>query len=144
MVHLVIHLPYEVMFAGPVQSRWMYPFERALGMYKQYVHNKPHPESSIVEAYIVNESLTFYSIYLQGIETRFNHREQNYEWDSQLEKQLNIFAIGWRPLEKGRIIHLDDKTLKQAHWYLLNNNLEVQPYLKHVSNKLFFVIHLIA
>ena len=87
MVHLVIHLPYEAMLAGPVQSRWMYPFERALGTYKQYVHNKAHPEGSIVEAYILNESLTFCSMYLRGIETIFNHPERNDEWDSHLEKQ---------------------------------------------------------
>ena len=137
MVYLVIHLSYEAMLAGPVQSRWIYPFKRALGMYKQYVHNKARPEGSIVEAYIINESLTFCSMYLRGIETRFNRHEWNDEWNSHLEKQLNIFATGWRPLGKEKIIHLDDKSLKQAHWYLLNNYLKVQPYLKYVSNKLF-------
>ena len=34
MVHLAIPLPYEAMLAGLVQSRWMYPFKRALGIYK--------------------------------------------------------------------------------------------------------------
>ena len=94
MVHLVSHLPYEAMLAELVQSRWMYPFERALGMYKQYVRNKACPKGSIAEAYIVNESLTFCSMYLRDIETRFNHPERNDEWDSHLEKQLNIFATG--------------------------------------------------
>jgi hypothetical protein len=28
MEHLLIHLPYEVKVGGPVQYRWMYPFER--------------------------------------------------------------------------------------------------------------------
>lgn len=28
MEHLPVHLPYEAMMAGPVQYRWMYPFER--------------------------------------------------------------------------------------------------------------------
>lgn len=28
MEHLIIHLPYEVRIGGPVQYRWMYPFER--------------------------------------------------------------------------------------------------------------------
>ena len=28
MEHLPLHLPYEAMMAGPVQYRWMYPFER--------------------------------------------------------------------------------------------------------------------
>lgn len=137
MVHLAIHLPYEAMLAGPVQSRWMYPFERALGTYKQYVRNKARPEGSIAEAYIVNESLTFCSMYLRGMETRFNRPERNDELDSHLDKKLNIFATGWRPLGKARIIHLDDKTLKQAHWYLLNNCPEVQPFIKYVSRKLF-------
>ena len=47
MVYLVIHLQYEAMLAGPVQSRWMYPFEKALGMYKQYVHNKALQENTV-------------------------------------------------------------------------------------------------
>ncbi|KAL0310455.1 UNVERIFIED_CONTAM: hypothetical protein Scaly_2926700 [Sesamum calycinum] len=29
MVHLLVHLPYEARVGGPVQYRWMYPFERA-------------------------------------------------------------------------------------------------------------------
>ena len=28
MEHLAIHLPYEAQVGGPVQYRWMYPFER--------------------------------------------------------------------------------------------------------------------
>ena len=28
MVHLVVHLSYEAKMAGPVHTRWMYPFER--------------------------------------------------------------------------------------------------------------------
>jgi len=28
MKHLSVHLPYEVKAEGPVQYRWMYPFER--------------------------------------------------------------------------------------------------------------------
>ncbi|KAK7278025.1 hypothetical protein RJT34_23046 [Clitoria ternatea] len=30
MEHLPIHLPYEARIGGPVQYRWMYPFERFL------------------------------------------------------------------------------------------------------------------
>ena len=28
MIHLAVHLPYEAKLAGPVHTRWMYPFER--------------------------------------------------------------------------------------------------------------------
>ena len=86
MVYLAIHLPYKAMLVGLVQSRWMYPFERALRMYKQYVRNKAHPEGLIVEAYVINESLTFCSMYLRGIETRFNHVKQNFDMDSHVDK----------------------------------------------------------
>jgi hypothetical protein len=32
MEHLTIHLPYEAKVGGPVQYRWMYPFERYVFM----------------------------------------------------------------------------------------------------------------
>ncbi|KAF5472304.1 hypothetical protein F2P56_009033 [Juglans regia] len=72
MVHLAIHFPEEALLAGPVQYRWMYPFERYLGKFKRYVRNKARPEGSIAEAYIHLECLTFCSMYLHDIETRFN------------------------------------------------------------------------
>ena len=130
LVYLAIHLPYEAMLAGPVQSRWIYPFERALGTYKQYVRNKAHPEGTIIEVYIVNESLTFCSVYLRDIKTWFNRPEWNFDLDSHVDKQLNIFSTCWRPLGKGRMVQLDYKTVKQAHWYLINNCPEVQSFFK--------------
>ncbi|GFS37987.1 potassium transporter family protein [Actinidia rufa] len=56
MVHLAIHLPCEALLGGPVQYRWMYPFERFLGALKKFVSNRARPEGSIAEAYIVKES----------------------------------------------------------------------------------------
>ena len=44
---------------------------------KKYVRNKARPEGSIAEAYTVNEVLSFCSMYLSGIETRFNRGEKN-------------------------------------------------------------------
>ncbi|KAL0327818.1 UNVERIFIED_CONTAM: hypothetical protein Sangu_1859800 [Sesamum angustifolium] len=60
--HLIIHLPYEALMGGPVQYRWMYPFERFLRDSKKKVKNKAHVEASICEAYIVLEIgwLTFH------------------------------------------------------------------------------------
>ena len=52
---------------------------------KIYVRNKARLEGSIVEAYIDSECLTFCSMYLQGIETRFNRQKCNY--DRSLGKQ---------------------------------------------------------
>ncbi|KAL0298760.1 UNVERIFIED_CONTAM: hypothetical protein Sradi_6535800 [Sesamum radiatum] len=55
MEHLIVHLPYEARVRGPVQYRWMYPFERFLRELKKKVKNKAFVEASIVEAYIVEE-----------------------------------------------------------------------------------------
>ena len=45
---------------------------RYLGHLKSYVKNKAQPEGSIIEGYLAEECLAFYSRYLNGIETRFN------------------------------------------------------------------------
>ncbi|KAL0405686.1 UNVERIFIED_CONTAM: hypothetical protein Slati_3882500 [Sesamum latifolium] len=55
MEHLIVHLPYEARIGGPVQYRWMYPFERFLHDLKKKMKNKAHVEASTVEAYIVEE-----------------------------------------------------------------------------------------
>ncbi|KAL0314988.1 UNVERIFIED_CONTAM: hypothetical protein Scaly_2900000 [Sesamum calycinum] len=55
MEHLIVHLPYEARVGGPVQYRWMYPFERFLPELKKKVKNKAFVEASIVEVYIVEE-----------------------------------------------------------------------------------------
>ena len=68
MVHLVMHLPKEVIRGGHVHLRWMYLFERFLGSLKKYGRNDARPKGSIAEA-IVNEALIFCSMYLSGIET---------------------------------------------------------------------------
>jgi hypothetical protein len=70
MVHLVIHLPRKAELGGSVQNCWMYPMEMMLGKHKRRVQNKAQPEDSIVEAYLVDECLTFCSMSLRGIETR--------------------------------------------------------------------------
>ncbi|XP_020242858.1 uncharacterized protein LOC109821073 [Asparagus officinalis] len=75
MVHLAIHLPREALLGGPVTYWWMYPIERNLGTYKKYVTNKARPEGSIAKAYIVNEAVTFCSMYFREIETRINRAE---------------------------------------------------------------------
>ncbi|KAL0333964.1 UNVERIFIED_CONTAM: hypothetical protein Sangu_1552600 [Sesamum angustifolium] len=57
------HLPYEARVGGPVQYRWMYPFERFLRELKKKVKNKAHVEVSTVEAYIIEEIGWFTSHY---------------------------------------------------------------------------------
>ena len=61
--------------------------------YKSYVRNKAYPEGSIVEAYIVNESLTFCSQYLLGIETKFNRPNRNVDYLNDQSNEFSIFFL---------------------------------------------------
>ncbi|XP_038680928.1 uncharacterized protein LOC119981859 [Tripterygium wilfordii] len=65
MEHLLVHLPFETRMGGPVQYRWMYPFERFLHSLKKKVKNKARVEGSICEAYIVEETSSFASYYFE-------------------------------------------------------------------------------
>ncbi|CAM8885700.1 unnamed protein product [Rhodiola kirilowii] len=52
MVHLMVHLPDQILLKGPVNYSWMYPMERQLGHYKRYVRNTQYPEGCIAEQYV--------------------------------------------------------------------------------------------
>ena len=72
MIHLVVHLANEARLAGLIQYRWMYPIERFLKKLKDYVGNKAFPEGSIVQGYLLEETVSFCSMYMEDISTRFN------------------------------------------------------------------------
>src|SRR5436190_12204162 len=68
MEHLPVHLAYEARIYGPVQYRWMYPFERFLKTIKDKVGNKARVEASICKAYLSEEATTFASYYFSSTE----------------------------------------------------------------------------
>ena len=67
MVHVTIHLVREIGLCGPVFLRYMYPFERAMGVIKRMVKSRSRPEGNIVETYVAEEIIEFVSDYLQGV-----------------------------------------------------------------------------
>ncbi|KAF5470851.1 hypothetical protein F2P56_011339 [Juglans regia] len=99
MVHLAIHLPDEALLAGHVQYRWMYPFERYLGKFKRYVRNRARPEGSIAKAYVHVECLTFFSMYLNDIETRYNREEWNIDLVGQTSQVPSLFVFSQKIAE---------------------------------------------
>ncbi|XP_042974597.1 uncharacterized protein LOC122306228 [Carya illinoinensis] len=126
VIILSIHLPREAILGGPVQYRWMYPFERYLGKFKRYVKNKARPEGSIAEAYIHYECLTFCSMYLQDVETKFNRVDRNI--DGRGEDTIDGFSIfnqHVRPLGIPSNVKLDDKLLISARWF---NSKQREPW----------------
>ncbi|XP_010508146.1 PREDICTED: uncharacterized protein LOC104784773 [Camelina sativa] len=71
MEHLPIHLPYEAELGGPVQYRWMYPFERFFKKLKGKAKNKRYAAGSIVESYI-NDEIAYFSehYFAENIQTK--------------------------------------------------------------------------
>ncbi|XP_056698013.1 uncharacterized protein [Spinacia oleracea] len=117
MVHLLIHLVEEVKLGGPVRYRWMYPIERYLSHLKSYVTNKAQPEGSIAEGFLLEETIRFCSRYLEGVKTIFNIPTR---MDDEISNSNDyLFNTGGRVVGKEVTIRLDDKSLKQAHRYVL-------------------------
>nr|XP_009803422.1 PREDICTED: uncharacterized protein LOC104248796 [Nicotiana sylvestris] len=137
MVHLAVHLPREAMYGGPVQYRWMYKIERFLCNLKRYVRNKARPKGSIAEGYLIDECLTFCSMYLTGIETRFNREDRNNDGSSNKDEViLDIFSKSVRPFRYGNYDIIPKKDFDMARWYVLNNCEEVEPFLREHKEEL--------
>ncbi|KAL0549002.1 hypothetical protein IC582_013481 [Cucumis melo] len=132
MVHLAVHLPYEMKITGPISYSWMYPIERSLRTLKQYVRNKAHPGGSIAEAYVMNESSTFCSRYLRGIETRFTRDERNDDTivENEVIGDFEIFKQKVRPLGASSVRAISEEEKRLFHWYILNNADEISDYRK--------------
>ena len=105
---------------------------RYLGKLKKYVSNQARPECSIAEAYILKECINNWFLYNDGIETVYNWRERNKDFDESSER-LIVFSQTARPTGSRRNDgNLFRALLDTAHWYLLYNSPELKPYLKYV------------
>ncbi|XP_074297293.1 uncharacterized protein LOC141627997 [Silene latifolia] len=141
MVHLLIHLVEEAKLGGPVQYRWMYPIERYLAHLKSYVSNKAQPEGSIAEGYTLEETTTFFSRYLEGIETIFNRSKRNDDGIPDMSDYL--FRSGGRVVGMIENVRLDDRSLEQAHRYVLLHSDEIKEVLDAFLNyKWLEMVHL--
>ncbi|KAI3864756.1 hypothetical protein MKW92_041207, partial [Papaver armeniacum] len=90
-----------------------------LGSLKRFVKNKARPEGSIAEGYIVKESLTYCSMYLRGIETKFNREERNNDTScdgpGKKGKLLPVFSQSARPISGTTYKQLSKKEIEMAH-----------------------------
>ena len=102
-----------------------------MGTLKGYVSNKARPEGSIAEGYIINECLTFCSLYLSDTETRFNRQDQNFD-GCQLEQlyRLSIFSGAIRLIGAPKYDRLTQEDFQVAKMYILNNCLEIEKYFE--------------
>jgi hypothetical protein len=129
MLHLVLHLPDEAIAGGPVTFRWMYPFERYMKKLKNYVRNPTRPEGCIAEGYVAEEALTFCSMYLRDVQTKFNRPDRNE--DVVVEKRkLWVFESKCRPASATKSKYLSTNEKSKIEWFVLENCAEVREYMK--------------
>ncbi|KAM3362571.1 hypothetical protein P3S68_017425 [Capsicum galapagoense] len=91
--HIPVHLPYEAKVAGPVQYRWMYPFERYLRTLKKMIGNKASVEGSICEAYLMMESTQLFSHYFEPHVISRNHNVDHEIKEAQTYILLNCEKV---------------------------------------------------
>ncbi|GAU48783.1 hypothetical protein TSUD_406260 [Trifolium subterraneum] len=132
MEHIPIHLPNEAILGGPVQYRWMYPFERLMGDSKRSVKNKARVEGSICTSYLHRETTYFCSHYFKTFNllpstSLRNNPQLDHE---NVQPKLSILSKCGRPSGKPQVYWLLDKEWKSAHVHVLINCDEVKPYLE--------------
>ncbi|KAH0633348.1 hypothetical protein KY284_036134 [Solanum tuberosum] len=111
-----------------------------MGTFKSYIRNRRYPESCIAEARVGIDCMNLFSRYLHGaVQTRFNRRARNNdECDPSDAETVSLFPKKGCPLgaKKTDPFILDNKTLSQAHAYLLGNCDEIQEYIRfHIRQR---------
>ncbi|XP_059668758.1 uncharacterized protein LOC132313832 [Cornus florida] len=127
MIHLTIHIAREARICGPVQFRWMYPFERMMKVYKGYVRNRARPNGCIAEGYLANECVKFCSEHIKQASKIGVRHSQNEDFEGET-------TIDGRPISKGILKVMLNDMLQIAHRYVLFNNAEVEPYTGAAGN----------
>ncbi|XP_073222391.1 uncharacterized protein [Cicer arietinum] len=132
MEHLPIHLANEAMLGGPVHYRWIYIFERCMGVSKRAVTNKARVEGSICADYIQPETTYFCSHYFKSfnfLPTTNLSNNRHLECDD-LQPSLSILLKRGRPSGKSGTHYLTDNECKSDQVHVLINCDEIKPYLE--------------
>ncbi|XP_049390500.1 uncharacterized protein LOC125854932 [Solanum stenotomum] len=136
MEHLPIHLVQEARLGGPVQTRWMYPFERKIGSSKQTIKQRGRIEGSFVQGHIGRETCDFYSYYFgHDVSCRRNRPNRNDEGDiDPLFPPISIFNQNGRGSKKRRKRGFTDMEMQSAVTHILLNCPEIQSYVNLFVN----------
>jgi hypothetical protein len=128
MQHLLIHLPYEAKIGGPMQYRWMYPFERALKRLRHMVGNKTRVEGCITEEFKYKEIAYFTSVYFIE-EHNVNAPMMWYHvHQDDPHSDLSIFKSRGMIVGVGRVYHLSEEDWNFALLYTYTNLDEMTHY----------------
>lgn len=135
MEHLPIHLAYEARVGGPVQYRWMYPFERFLGSLKRKLSNRARVEASIAEAVVIDEIVAFASNYhSEEVQKSLSKRGRNYDggYPEPNDDCISVFKFPGRFISKKPYMRrtLSQTEFEAARLFVLLNCDEVDEYIK--------------
>jgi hypothetical protein len=113
---------------GPVQARWCYLIERCLKSLRNKCRNKAKTESTIAEAYILEEVSNFTKkYYTENLPSIYNPPPRYNAGENK--SNLSLFQG-----KLGSASALTTKQLKNEEWrsimlYVLTNLVEVQPFI---------------
>jgi hypothetical protein len=128
MQHLLIHLPYEAKVGGPVQYRWMYPFERALKRLMHKVGNKARAEGCIAEEFKYKEIAYFTSVYFTEEHNVNAHAMRYHVHEDDPHSDLSIFKLRVTTIGVGRVYHLSEEDQNSTLLYMYTNLDEMTHY----------------
>jgi hypothetical protein len=132
MEHVSVHLAYEAMLGGPVQYRWMYPFERLMGDFKRTVKNKARVEGSICASYLHRETSHFCSHYFNHLMlTPNNTRNKVIDECQRSPWTLSVFRLSGHLSGAVKDYWMSDAEIRSASVHVMINCIEVGPYLEH-------------
>lgn len=100
---------------------------RTLGYFKSFVRNRAKPEGSICEQYLADECVTFCSMYLDNIETRFNRVGRVDDRPTLVQNQTSTSELQSSFPNIGRFVGaahvhtLNHVERQQAHRFVLIN-----------------------
>ena len=88
----------------------------------------------IAKAYILKECINNWSLYIDRVETMTNRRERNEDFGESSEGLIVFSWIAQPTSGKWNDGNLSHAVFDAAHWYLLYNSHELEPYLKYVNS----------
>ncbi|WCJ37799.1 hypothetical protein M5689_018900 [Euphorbia peplus] len=122
MPHLMVHLVREIKLCGPVCLRYMYPFEREMGVLKGRVMNLAKPEASIVQRTVNEEVASWCAQFLEGA-NEIGVPQSRHE--GRLQGKGTIGR---------KMMQIDGDLMRAAELFVLQNLAEVHPYVeKHLT-----------
>ncbi|CAM8877600.1 unnamed protein product [Rhodiola kirilowii] len=129
MVHLMGHLPDQILLKGSVHYNSMYPMERQLGQYKKYVRNTRFLEGCIAEQYVAQECVMYCKLYMGKIGDTSHHEEVEEDyWD------ISVVSNVIKPMGYLRRMQFDNNAIDVMNWCVMENCEEAKEYInRHVD-----------